>query len=235
MKALTRNLVLVSTLIVAFLLSASFIDLRNDQFTFKGYYGTETLVSGKKYYDSIRGDSVSVDMLRFYVSNIELYEDIAPVARKRDCRLIDLFDSATCTFSIPYYCMSSVTEIRFDLGIDSATNVAGVGKDDLDPSKGMYWTWQSGYINLKVEGTSRLCKDNRGTFQYHIGGYSHPTNSLRKVVLKVEKNKGEFQVNVDVKKFLDQVDMRTLSHVMSPSDKSQVLANDAVRMFSLQK
>ena len=43
-------------------------------------------------------------------------------------------------------------KIQFNLGIDKQTNLDGVKGGDLDPLKGMYWTWNTGYINIKIEG-----------------------------------------------------------------------------------
>ena len=35
-------------------------------------------------------------------------------------------------------------EIQFNIGIDKQTNLDGVRGGDLDPLKGMYWTWNTG-------------------------------------------------------------------------------------------
>jgi hypothetical protein len=45
--------------------------------------------------------------------------------------------------------------IQFNLGLDSLTNVSGALGGDLDPTKGMYWTWQNGYVNFKLQGSFR--------------------------------------------------------------------------------
>ena len=41
---------------------------------------------------------------------------------------------------------------------------------DLDPVHGMYWTWQSGYIQFKLEG---LLRDSAGErkLELHLGGF----------------------------------------------------------------
>ena len=58
------------------------------------------------------------------------------------------------------------SKLKFQLGIDSLTNVSGAMGGDLDPTKGMYWTWQSGYINMKIEGKSNSCKTRKNQFQF---------------------------------------------------------------------
>jgi hypothetical protein len=232
-RAFVRNIFVSAIAAFVLLLNTSFINLRSDKITFTGYFGTQQLMSGKNYYSASRGDSISVDMLRFYVSKVEILQN-GHVWGQADYKLIDVFDTASNFLGVDYYGLGPMTELRFYLGIDSTTNMAGVGKNDLDPTKGMYWTWQSGYINLKLEGASKLCKSNRGKYQYHIGGYSYPANALRTVVLKVDRYTGEFNVAVDVEQFFANVDMKETTHVMSPSLKSQGLADQAVKMFSLK-
>jgi len=48
--------------------------------------------------------------------------------------------------------------------VDSLANVSGAMSNDLDATKGMYWSWQSGFINLKIEGKSASCKTRKINF-----------------------------------------------------------------------
>lgn len=128
--------------------------------------------------------------------------------------------------------MGGITSVRFYLGIDSSTNVAGVGQGDLDPTKGMYWAWQSGYINMKLEGNSKLCSKTKNEFQYHLGGYAAPNNALQLIELKLDGN-GRYNVKVDVEQFFTRTDMRQIAHVMSPSIKAVELSAHAAKMFSI--
>ena len=79
-------------------------------------------------------------------------------------------------------------KIKFNLGIDSLTNVSGVMGGDLDPTKGMYWTWQSGYINFKMEGSSAVCPTRNHEFQFHIGGYQDPFYAMQTLELEVKNS-----------------------------------------------
>jgi hypothetical protein len=53
--------------------------------------------------------------------------------------------------------------IQFNIRIDRLTN-AGAKAGDLSPQHAMYWTWQSGYINLKIEDVSILCQSLKQHF-----------------------------------------------------------------------
>lgn len=214
-------------------MNTSFVDLANDEFTFTGYFGKEVLVKDKKYYCLAKGDSISVSTCRFYISDFRLMDDDVPTAGP-DYKLIDLFDSTSGIFHIPYYSHGGMTSVRFYLGIDSTTNMAGVGEGDLDPTKGMYWAWQSGFINMKLEGNSNLCSKTKTEFQYHLGGYAAPNNALQLIELKIDGS-GRYRIKVDVEQFFNRTDMPRISHVMSPSVKAAELAGYAAKMFSIQE
>lgn len=214
-------------------MTTSFVDLANDEFTFTGYFGKEALVKDKKYYCAAKGDSISVSMCRFYISNLEVIDHYGIFGGAGlNYKLIDLFDSTSRTFHVQYYSHGGMDSVKFYLGIDSSTNVAGVGEGDLDPTKGMYWAWQSGFINMKLEGNSNLCSKTRNEFQYHLGGYAAPNNALQLIELKIDGN-GHYNVKVDVEQFFNRTDMSHLSHVMSPSVKAVELACHASKMFSI--
>jgi hypothetical protein len=72
---------------------------------------------------------------------------------------------------------------------------------DLDPIKGMYWAWQSGYINMKIEGKSSSCRTRKNEFQFHIGGYLSPYYAMRKVALTYDKKATEINIGIDLYNF----------------------------------
>lgn len=45
----------------------------------------------------------------------------------------------------------------------------------------MYWTWQSGYINAKLEGKSNLVNTPTHAFAFHLGGYLNPFQTLQTI------------------------------------------------------
>jgi hypothetical protein len=65
------------------------------------------------------------------------------------------------------------------IGVDSTRNVSGAQTGALDPTNDMFWTWNSGYIFVKMEGTSTSAPSNDLTF--HIGGFQSPNNTIRTV------------------------------------------------------
>ena len=51
---------------------------------------------------------------------------------------------------------ASFNRIAFTIGVDSIRNVSGAQTGALDPANGMFWTWNSGYIMAKLEGSDNV-------------------------------------------------------------------------------
>jgi endonuclease/exonuclease/phosphatase family metal-dependent hydrolase len=104
------------------------------------------------YVDSL----LHVELLKCYVGHIELLDINRQVIGKDsvDYRLLDFSNRSSMNFSIPIN-SHNASYIRLTLGVDSVTNAAGVHCCALDPANGMYWSWQSGYIQFKLEGNEK--------------------------------------------------------------------------------
>lgn len=63
--------------------------------------------------------------------------------------------------------------LSFFLGMDSLTHLKVKLSGDTDPTLGMYWTWQNGYIHLKMEALKRTEDQQVRTISLHLGGYRH--------------------------------------------------------------
>jgi hypothetical protein len=92
--------------------------------------------------------------------------------------LIDASDQASMTISATIRA-GIYDGISFLLGVDSARNVSGVQSGALDPARGMFWTWNSGYIYIKMEGTSPVSTLVNNVFEYHVGGFRWPNSAIR--------------------------------------------------------
>jgi hypothetical protein len=180
------------------------------------------------------GDTFSLETFRFYISGIELIQDGKTVWKEQDSyHLIDAADSGTLQLLLNTDRWYGFNAIRFNLGIDSTTNVSGALGGDLDPSKGMYWTWQSGYINLKLEGKSKSCPNRNGEFQFHLGGYSGAQASVQEVSLRTDSKK-PVTILVDVSKFLSEIDLTQQNSIMIPGSEAVSLSRMSAKMFSVK-
>ena len=127
-----------------------------------------------------------------------------------------------------------VQSIKFNIGIDSITNYGGAMGGDLDPTKGMYWTWQNGYINFKLEGKSNLIGANNNEFTFHLGGYQNTFSTLQTLQFPVQYLSG-IQINIAIDKLINEIDLSKQNHIMSPSKEAVILSNKLPAIFSISK
>ncbi|MEZ4886018.1 MAG: MbnP family protein [Chitinophagales bacterium] len=142
--------------------------------TFNG----ETLEMGKKYYLPSIKDSVELETLRFYVSDLQWLQNeeiVAAMAKKHWLIDAEKTESLKQTFTTDSLSKKLFNKLQFQLGIDSLTNVSGAFGGDLDPTNGMYWTWQSGYINFKLEGISKVCPARKTVFNSILAATNNPS------------------------------------------------------------
>jgi hypothetical protein len=193
-------------------------------------YNGQVLKAGKSYYAAALNDSVRIDVFRIYISGMELLQHGQPMWKETDSyHLMDLEDSSTFQLKAARPA-SAFNAIRFNIGIDSAKNVSGAMGGDLDPTKGMYWTWQSGYINCKLEGTSNVCQSRSHAFQFHLGGYMHPYNSLQTVSLPL-KSAQTITIYIDIGNFIGQVNLPVNTGTMSPGKLAVDLSEKLAKVF----
>jgi hypothetical protein len=178
------------------------------------------------------GTAVSVSRFRFYVSHVMLLYKGSPVYADTACHLVDASVPASLDIPLALGRRVNVDSLSFLLGIDSSINVSGAFGGDLDPSKGMYWTWNSGYINLKLEGTSPSCSSLKQAFQFHLGGYLPPYLSAQRIGQRVP-GLDVITVQVEVADLLEHADLAKRCSVMSPGADAVELSRFAATLFTL--
>ena len=213
------------------------INLSNAQNTtpllFNPCYGKEAIRLDDSAYQSNDQDSITISLFRFYVSGIELMNDDSKVwTEANSYHLINAADSKTQQLALSIPQNLSFNKIKFNLGIDSTTNVSGAMGGELDPLKGMYWTWQSGYINVKLEGTSPLCNTRHNGFEFHLGGYHYPFNALQTIILPIKTTK-EIAINIDLKKLLGSLSLDKTNQIMTPSKEAVSVAKKIADIFEI--
>jgi hypothetical protein len=127
-----------------------------------------------------------------------------------------------------------IKKIRFDIGIDSLTSVSENFDGDLDPALGMYWAWNTGYINLKLEGKSSSCTNIKKEFQFHIGGYLPKQNALQKIELEVAESQNII-INVELDRWLDALSLKETNSIMIPGEKALAMARIYKNMFLIDE
>ena len=200
-------------------------------------YAGQPLLLGKQLYRSANGDSFYVDVLRFYLSSVQLQGKGLEYREKDGHHLIDAEDGSTQTIVLKDVPAGVYQLLCLDVGTDSLTNVSGAMGGDLDPSLGMYWAWNSGYINAKVEGRSNACKTLHYTFAFHIGGYKPPHQTLRRLTFPLKNIKirqgatTSVRIRADLAKFFGQIRLEKTNQVMIPGKQGAQLADGFKQIF----
>jgi len=178
-------------------------------------------------------DSLALHTLKFYLSKFIFLKNGEVVFEEMNSyHLLDLEDDSTLTLKFKEAKSWDFDHLQFNLGIDSLTHISGAMGGDLDPTKGMFWTWQSGYINVKMEGFSAKCPARNHAFQFHLGGYLAPFQSVQTVQLSVPKGRN-LQLQMDLAPFFEQVDWAKKHSIMSPSKEAVALSRILANSFSI--
>lgn len=177
------------------------------------------------------GRFISFQTLKFYISNIRFFQDgLLVYTEKNSFHLIDFEDINTKIISLDKADYKNFNQVKFDLGIDSTTNVSGAFGGDLDPTKGMYWTWQSGYINCKMEGKFTDFKKNTNDFEFHLGGYQHPFKSIQTVELMLN-DKSDIHIFIDLANFAKGINLSNQKRIMSPCTEAVNISRQLAKCF----
>jgi|TARA_B110000967_G_C18841121_1_gene539417 hypothetical protein len=180
-------------------------------------------ITEKTWYVSSQKDSIQFTKLKFYLTDFQLKSKEGIIKSIENSNyLIDVFNPSSLDILLNTTSFSLGDELSFNLGVSSAMNTSGAHSGALDPSNGMFWSWQSGYINFKIEGLSPSCVTRKNKFQFHIGGYQAPHNTLRR--LSFILNKQTTQLNLNLEGFFEGTKLAVDNQVMVPGEKANELA-----------
>jgi hypothetical protein len=207
-------------------------------------FGDSLLELSNESYVTANGDTLTVNMFKFYVSNIVLTDNAGGTYEVPDSYyLINAANTASQTIAIYDIPGGHYTNITFLVGVDSARNVSGAQDGALDPSNGMFWTWSSGYIMAKLEGTSPQSNASLNAVTYHIGGFSGATSGLRTVSVPLTTNASVSShgnplvtITCDAAQWFSSpniIDISTDSYTMMPGTLSVMIADNYMDMFTL--
>lgn len=175
------------------------------------------------------GNWTEISALRFYISDLKVFSGKTIWTPPQKYFLLDLEDPSSFLLEgLP----DDADSISFLIGIDSLTNVSGILDGALDPINGMYWAWNSGYINFKLEGKSSRSVNKDKGFEFHLGGYLPPFETVQHKTIYPESS-DEIVVLIDLKAFLDLIDWSTEPNIMIPGPQAQQISQELPRIFRI--
>jgi len=211
------------------------------QIKFSAFSGEDSIVASQLYQNPFQ-ESFSISRFRFYIHDITLVNSTANPVNSNHF-LLDLIPATTNSMNMSFPA-GNFNGIRFTIGVDSVLNFSGAQTGALDPANGMFWTWNSGYIMVKLEGLSSSANTPDNRFEYHIGGYNGSESVIRTIDLPFPSGEMAFSVNesstirikADLNKWFDgNFDLRISENpvISTPGELAVKLANNYQQMFSV--
>ncbi len=185
-------------------------------------------------YITFNKDTVLISTFKCYISALQIqYADKSVFIEKDSYHLLDIQNPSSLKIAVSKAYDKAISKVTFNIGIDSSTSVSGALNGDLDPTKAMYWAWQSGYINMKIEGKSPSCATRKNEFYFHLGGYRQPFYALRNVEFNINDT-SNITIGIDLAKFFDRIDLSETNSVMIPGKTAMQLSDDVAKLFYIE-
>ena len=189
---------------------------------------------------------VRANQLRYYITNVELGKaEGGQWVEAESYHLVDKGVAGTDRIELKNVEHGTYNRIRFMLGVDSTRNVSGAQTGALDPAKGMFWSWNTGYIFFRMEGEFPSVPDSIGQgFRFHLGGFREANNATRWVEfsldnLEISKKKGvEAHFHLDLKKVLEggphsNIVLEDYRNVQMPGQKAMQMMDNVAAALAL--
>lgn len=202
----------------------------------------DPLVFTTETYTNANGDDYTITMFKYYISNVKLKRaNGSYYSVPESYFLIDAGSSEDAVITLSDVPTGTYKGMTYTIGVDSTRCVSGSQTGALDPANGMFWSWNSGYIFLKLEGTSPQSTATDNVIQYHIGGFknSNSTNALQTVThdfgtseLRVTKvGTPQVHLMVEASKVVENINIATTPAIHMPGDAAIGIAEDYKEMF----
>lgn len=214
--------------------------------TFKNKVGNTAIALRDSTYLNPFGEEYSINKLRYYISQVSLINSEMTFGERDSYHLVDeaLPESQSIVFQAP---TGHYNSLQFLLGVDSLHNVSGAQTGALDPTKDMFWTWNTGYVMAKMEGNSSASKQVNNKYEFHIGGYAGPfcVNKLIKLDLS-DSSSLEFKTGKTTEIIIEANintwwkgahDIKIAEHpvIATPGKMALEISNNYAKMFSIKK
>ncbi len=190
-------------------------------------------------------EAYTVTKFKYYISHISLASGSSIFNEPESYHLIDANNAAALHFSFDVN-TGNYQSLSFMPGVDSLHNVSGAQTGALDPLNDMFWTWNTGYIMAKLEGTSPQSKVVNNKVEFHIGGFMGPYQVLKNIVLNFPAGKtliiregvtSEIIIEADINNWWQQPnDIKIAEHPVcsTPGALAKKIADNYSNMFSIK-
>ena len=211
---------------------------------FENKVGAEPLVLDFNNY--LNGtDTFKVSTFNYYISNVKITAaDNSVYTETESYHLVKANEAGSLQFTLPKVPAKAYSSITFMIGVDSTRNVSGAQTGALDPTNGHFWTWNSGYIMAKLEGTSPQSTATGKIVMFHVGGFSGANSVLKTVTLPLTANAvvskaktPQVILKADLAEWftLNSVSFSSLNTIHMPGVNAKKIADNYANMFSVSQ
>jgi hypothetical protein len=209
------------------------------------YVGNELLKLDSGSYTNILRQTYTISEFKYYLGDIHLWALNGTAFVTNDYYLVDEENEASKKIVIHNVPANTYIGLSFILGVDSLHNCSGAQSGVLDPINGMFWSWNSGYIFLKIEGHAPASTSPGHIFEFHIGGYKPPAKCIRGISLSMRNRplkiisggNAKVWLKADASKIFGLPNVIDFASVSSVTDfhHAAEVADNYSGMFSVQK
>lgn len=210
--------------------------------TLDHYVGDASMAFDTVEYNNALGQKFILTKFKYYIGNIVLHGADGKSYAMADYFLVNEEEPESKEIMLNNIPEGTYKSVSFLLGVDSAHNCTGLQSGALDPVNAMFWTWNTGYIFLKLEGKAPVSKSPGNIIEYHIGGFRQPANSIRTITLDLTTplvvtagNKHTLHLKADALEVLKTptaIDFSVLSSV-TDARNAPIIADNYKDMFSV--
>jgi hypothetical protein len=224
------------TLVVLFANSILFAQENYLKIEINPFFKTKVLEK-KSWYVSKNNDSLQFTKIKFYLTDFKILTKEGKIKQLPNSDfLVGIFNGESKSILLENVSYKTGDQLLFNIGVNEKMNTSGALSGALDPANGMYWSWQSGYINFKIEGKSPSCSTRKNKFQFHIGGYKKPFAATRsKSVTIANAINNVLIIDFDIATLFDSIDISNLNQVMIPGKEAVEIADILPDLFSLNE
>jgi len=215
-------------------------------FNFTNYFGNDELELNTSTYTTSQNEQITISTFNYWVTNIVLIKkDGTEYKEPESYRVLREDKHATLHFHLKDVPAGTYTGMKFIIGVDVPRNTSGAQDGALDPAVNgdMYWSWSTGYIQAKLEGTSPQSKSANNGVMYHIGGIEPGKETPRDVTLTfgtdmvVGSQAGSIKIKADAAKWFGPGNPILIEQMSSTAHGSSAgslkIADNYQHMFSI--
>lgn len=209
---------------------------------FDNFAGNDALKLNSTTYTNEWGETFTVSMFNYYISNIKLNGPSGTYTESESYHLIREGIEGSMHLHLEEVPAGTYNSITFTIGVDSARNVDGAQSGALAKENGMFWDWNTGYIMAKLEGKADASTKDDKSFRYHTGGFKGTNNVLRTITLNLPNNASvtsdktaEIQIKADLLKWFtpNMISFAAVNSIMSEGPTAAKIADNYSKMFSV--